>query len=79
MLERLKQLSAGSKTLLDNEAFKTAVEEIEQQLLEEFKRSKAQDSESRETIYLSIRALNDIVARLNGYINAAHYEANKNQ
>lgn len=57
-------LQAKSSDLLNNEAFKRAVEEVEEELVREWKNTGVKNSQDRETLYLALRQLADIVRRL---------------
>lgn len=76
-LEFLKRRASNAKTILDNEAFQAAVSDIERDLIEQWKGSKAKNSEDRETLYMGVRQLHDIVSRLRRYIETAEYEKAK--
>ncbi len=71
-----KILSRGAqaKTFVDSEIFQQAKEDIRQAYMNEWKLTKAKDTEARERIYLAVRLLDEIDLRLGSYISDAEYE-----
>lgn len=56
-----------AKSLLDNEAFKTTMQDIENHYTNMWKDSSALDSEAREKLYLTIQILKKIKTEIAGY------------
>ena len=63
-----------AKELLENEAFKTAVDELEREYFEAFKKTDLTDVEARERLHVSVNVIADIVQRLGSFYSAAVYE-----
>lgn len=63
-----------ASTLLANPAFQEALAVTRQGYLEEIARSPAKDVEARERMYMAVRVLHDVEAKLRSYVDNAAYE-----
>lgn len=75
----LQSRAHGAKNLLDTPVFRAAVESVRAGLIGEMIGTKARDTELREKAYFSIRALDEVVLRLNAYINEAAFERKRTE
>jgi hypothetical protein len=66
-----ERLSATAQLVLNNEAFKAAIANIQTKYTEQFKKSAVGDKEVREQAYLKLRALDDLLIELEALLNSA--------
>lgn len=76
-LSRILQRGDKARALVKNEIFQAAKDDVRLQLMEEWRGTKAKDSDTRERIYLAVRLLDDLDARIQHYISEAEYERGK--
>lgn len=78
-LSKILRRGEKAKRLFDHEIFQTAKQDVRISLMEEWRLSKAKDSETRERIYMAVRLLDELDARLVSYISDAEYERLKSE
>lgn len=74
LIEKMLRRGKAAKTLLEKDVFREAVQQVEKDLLNEWKASRINDIDKREKSYLAVKCLDDIVLRLSGYVNEAEAE-----
>ena len=78
IIDKMLRRGNAAKTLLENKVFLQAVQQVEKDLLNEWKASKLNDVGGREKAYLAVKCLDDIVIRLSKYMNEAEAERIQN-
>lgn len=76
-LQKILNRGDAAKKLLEYKIFAEAVNEVRSGLLEEIVKTKLKDSEGREKAYMAIRALDDVVGKLNSYVSEADFAKQK--
>jgi hypothetical protein len=65
-----ERLSATAQLVLNNEAFKAAITNLQNKYTDQFKKSAAGDKELREQAYLKLRAMDDLLIELEAILNS---------
>lgn len=77
MLDKLRRLASSANTLLENEAFREAVEELEQDYLRRWKSTGLNKVEERERLFMAVNVLKDVTDRLGSYHSKYEYEKSR--
>lgn len=67
------RFAGKAREVLENEAFKRAVRDLEQALLDGIKRSAFKDTELREKLALRYASLHDILTRLESFMEGGKF------
>lgn len=74
MLQKILNRGPAASALLKNKTFQSAITEVKEGLISEWQQTSFKDEHAREKIYLSVRALDDVINKLDRWIGEAEYQ-----